>query len=164
MRGLAENLQQENVYVVGAATFLVFQRLERAMKESKLLVVGGEDGLNAHWDGLHKYLPDDFLEDVRARGLAPAMLADPPRKQIQRDNVPEWKEMGQIRDAADLILAVRRVRNNLVHGGKYMPKSAREEPAGKVEQRDRALLLETLTVLDFALDRWPELGAAFDSV
>lgn len=81
------------------------------------------------------------------------LLAHPPTKQIVKAGKWEWDE-GEIfqasRKAANVLLLVRRVRNNLFHGGKF-PVLPVIGPERNVELLNRCLVL-----LDHALRCSPD--------
>jgi len=90
---------------------------------------------------------------VRVSGKVTTLLGKPPKKQVIKDGALGWEMMSAIRTANDLFLAVRRVRNNLFHGGKY---PIRPEPD---MSRNQTLLREATRVLEIALDVSPDLHA-----
>jgi hypothetical protein len=50
--------------------------------------------------------------------LAATLLADPPKQQIIRNGNLDWKDKDPPRNTGELLQAMRRVRNYLLHGGK----------------------------------------------
>jgi hypothetical protein len=128
-----------------------FARAECRLKELGYIRRGREDA-QADWDA--------FASDVEPR-FRPAKPGDlkrvwmlltenPPRKQVVRDGALAWKATPRspgLSDAAWGLLLVRRVRNNLFHGAKFM--------LGGAEQfgRDRELVAAALTLLEHAMRR-----------
>jgi hypothetical protein len=78
-------------------------------------------------------------------------------RQIVKDGELSWKDAEAVKDIWSLFLAVRRVRNNLFHGGKL------PQPIGPIPDvsRDQKLLAQTLGVLQFALEKSPHLKELF---
>jgi hypothetical protein len=74
------------------------------------------------------------------------LLAYPPQVQFLRDGTAifEPEPLRGATDGAKVFEALRRVRNDLFHGGKHTEHSTAE--------RDRALLQHAITVLDAAAD------------
>ncbi len=92
-------------------------------------------------------------ESVLSEAVA-RLLRDPPKKQ-HRDLA--WRDVpaeGDAHGANNVLLVVRRVRNNLFHGG----KAKRQSVDGK---RDDQLVGDALLVLDRALDCHPSVRALF---
>lgn len=79
---------------------------------------------------------DDFSDAVAF------LEREPPLKQVVRDNNLTWEPapVGQNTRAKNIFVCVRRVRNNLFHGGKF-------EDTFRLNQRDRQLLESSLIIL-----------------
>jgi hypothetical protein len=133
--------------------FVVFSRFEYALKRARYL--RGKNKAEADWNRLAGELGQAFLTRVQLSGEATTFLEKPPKKQVVRDGLLDWKMMPSIESAHGLLLAVCRVRNNLFHGGKYG-----SGPAPEIS-RDEKLLTEAIRVLEMALDARPELRAMF---
>lgn len=137
--------------------FKEFSKAEFILKHAGFLL-GNESKVDADWDGFAASLSDDFYnDDVAAQGAAEYLFTNPPMKQIKtadgrlgwtRDDVADSD-----RSSKRLFVLVRRVRNNLFHGGKF--------PVGLVEDaaRDERLLEASLRVLRFGLNRCDRLPA-----
>ena len=71
----------------------------------------------------------------------------PPKKQVLTGGELDWKPvpLNNVPLLQQLLMAVRRTRNNLFHGGKFQ-QGLLEEPG-----RDRTLLLSCITVLEECL-------------
>ena len=83
------------------------------------------------------------------------ILQDPPRKQIVYDNTLAWAEVGLgTGETRQVIEAIKRLRNNLFHGGK-------ENEAAEEQARSDELLALALEVLEKALDADPKVKDAF---
>ncbi len=126
--------------------FYVFSRFEYALKRTGFAKKQGRDGVAADWDAfaieIENRGPD--LEKVLTAGRY--ILKSPPNKQILEGRELSWKPARPTQSPIqDLLIYVRRVRNNLFHGGKY--------PAGPEPDtaRDEDLLRASIAVLDAVL-------------
>lgn len=142
----------------GAVHFFKFMmRFEYALKASGFLEHSGE-GCPAvpAWDRYAAKLGRPFFEEVSANALAPTMLAYPPSKQTVSDGGElTFEAIPPPRDAIQLLIAVRRARNNLFHGGK----------SGDADhERNDLLVAEALAVLTAALMRDSSLREAFEGL
>jgi hypothetical protein len=113
-----------------ACEFLaVFSRMEYALKVSGYAI--GTSKVDAWWDkfandveaGFNAVKGEDFLNAVGY------ISAAPPRKQILKDNVLTFTDQAIDKKqgtAQQVLLMVRTVRNNLFHGGKFLPDGEQE--------------------------------------
>lgn len=117
--------------------FAAFSRFEYAMKAAGWARSGKGDAAEPDWDRVVKELKRAPEEDkARVRARAGILLTAPPRKQILRKGSLGWQEAGKSGDdLRQLIDSLKRVRNNLFHGGKYTDHG--------VYLSDRALQLMT---------------------
>lgn len=130
--------------------FAAFAAAEFELKMRGFVRRGSEDA-HADWDRFADSIRQRFRVD-RPPTLAKAwrtLTAKPPRKQAVRAGGLAWKESPRpagTSDAAWGLQLVRRVRNNLFHGAKFM--------LGGSEQfvRDRDLVSAALLVLEAALE------------
>ena len=132
--------------------FQVFARFEYALKAAGFHC--GEGEAKPNWQGYASSI-GNALENPDMHELQEAIqyiLDHPPKKQVIRNNEIGWDEIAPDHNSqTDLILLyVRRVRNNLFHGGKFCGHWV--EPV-----RDIDLLRHSLTILGACL-------AASDSV
>jgi hypothetical protein len=122
-----------------------FARCEYALKGTGF-AKGGVNSVEADWDAFanavdwhfRRVHDDAFLEAVEF------LLTDPPRKQILKNGRVEWKQSPpdpNLPKAPQVLLMVRRVRNNLFHGAKVW------SPEYGNRARDIRLLQSGLTVL-----------------
>jgi hypothetical protein len=137
---------------------------EFALAEFDLKMLGfirrGREDAQADWDAFASAIERRFrVNQTRALAKAwRALTTNPPRKQVVRDGHLGWRTTARprISDAAWGLLLVRRVRNNLFHGAKFI--------LGGSEQfaRDRELVSAAQTILQGAmrLARPRERGAA----
>lgn len=78
---------------------------------------------------------------------------NPPRKQVVRKKALAWAATERPNGASDAeygLLLVRRVRNNLFHGGKFFHVAGTDQHA-----RDRDLVSAALEILTHAMDLMP---------
>ena len=126
-----------------------FPAAEFELKERGFLRRGSDDA-QADWDSFAGTIQQRFRVD-RPPALAKAwrvLTTSPPRKQVIRNGRLAWKESPRpagVSDAAWGLLLVRRVRNNLFHGAKFILGGSDDFV------RDRDLIRAALVVLDAAL-------------
>lgn len=142
--------------------FVVFSRFECALKRSGKYAIGDTERVDPDWDGFARDLGTNFLNDVVAQEIAPVLVGKPPKKQVKLlDGTLGWKEMGAVNNTADLFLAIRRTRNNLVHGAKYQDSGAGHADFVEGSERDDALLDQSLAVMALALKLRPDIHHFF---
>ena len=107
-----------------AAEFIgVFMRAEYALKCARFCKEQG-GAASADWDDFAEHISAKFddLSDARFRESVAYLIACPPRKQTLTDGHLSWKNAPPPIDkpaSFQALLMVRRVRNNLFHGGKF---------------------------------------------
>ena len=129
--------------------FAAFATAEFELKRLGFIRRGTEDA-QADWDAFASAIERRFRVG-HPRTLARAwraLTAFPPRKQVVRDGRLGWKSTSRpsgTSDAAWGLLLVRRIRNNLFHGSKFL--------LGGSEQfsRDREFVSAAHTVLEVAM-------------
>jgi hypothetical protein len=126
--------------------FILFSRFEYALKRAGFVTANAEPA----WDDFAKKHRKDFEPDKTAalKSACAFFETHPPRKQTCVGGSLSWSR--QLKRANEpqlvwLLCMVRRVRNNLFHGGKY-PVPHDTEPS-----RDMGLLKHAITVLDACL-------------
>ncbi len=141
--------------------FIFFSRLEFALKRTQYGLGDEEREAKANWDLFGSRHNDTFLARREGSLLAAWKYFDehPPRKQILPCGRLDWSEEDR-RDITQpelkwLLTMIRRVRNNLFHGGKF-PLRAIEEPS-----RDCTLLGHSLVVLQDCLEYDPAVREVF---
>lgn len=103
--------------------FLVFSRTEYALKNGGFSK-GNERRVDPDWDGFSASIKDVFVKD-KSNELSDAfdyILKNPPKKQVLRQNNLDWDKNipnGNLTDIEKVLNLVRRIRNNLFHGGKH---------------------------------------------
>jgi hypothetical protein len=118
--------------------------MEYALKASGF-ARGNEKNVEADWDAFAKHigtvLDPSISEDLQV--AVDYLLTTPPKKQVLKKNIawldspPDNKQSL----AQQVLSMVRRVRNNLFHGGKFMPV------ANAHRDRDELLVKHSLVVL-----------------
>ncbi len=138
----------------GEELMRVVTRFEYALKEIGYGKMGAGGAVEAKWDEFaNKELTSDFLKHVRENNIAPTILSNPPSRQILNGSSLDWEATAPPSDIQSLIGAVRRVRNNLVHGGKSGDKDS---------DRNNLLVAEAIAVLMEALRAHADLCFMFE--
>src|SRR5262245_56862424 len=145
-----------------ACEFLaIFARLEYALKAGGF-AKGDAGYVEPRWDDF------DLSIDARFNGLksddlkhaVDYLLAQPPKKQVLVGNRIEWRDAppdAGLSTTKRVLLMVRRVRNNLFHGGKFLP------PEGGDNGRDERLVRHSLVVLTACIPLEPRVANAFEN-
>lgn len=141
----------------GAVKFIAtFLRFEFALKEHGFCP---EDG-NAlvEWGRVAKELGQTFYTSMQESGRAETIMRHPPKKQVSCDHRLEWKPQDPPANVHELFEAVRRVRNNLLHGGKSGdPEDDPEDP-----HRNEKLIKEAQWIIEQALHQMVEVRNHFE--
>lgn len=146
--------RSESVNADGIRLFKVMMRLEFALKDTGYAVSGRRQAAEVAWDDYaKKRLGKDFWEKVKHAKDAKVLIEMPPKKQIvNQDGTLGWEECAEVSSIQDLLGAVRRVRNNLFHGGKSGDPDA---------DRNASLYLAALFVINQALEHDDVLQTSF---
>ncbi len=129
-----------------------FARAEYALKGVKGFC-DGDEGKRAkpNWDAFASAIAEHLAGHPRVdKETRELLLNQPPKVELVRDGVAKFedKPLCERPDGQRLIEAMKRVRNNLFHGGKENP----EQYPG----RDERLVEAALTVLHVAMECAPE--------
>jgi len=100
--------------------FVAFSRCEYALERGGF--ARGSDA-KADWDALARQLGPAFFDSVKPK--IPTIIADPPKQQVLENGTLGWQSRASPENTSELLLAVRRLRNNLFHGGKVSVRSNR---------------------------------------
>jgi len=140
--------------------FREFSRFEYALKARRYLLNPNGDA-KAAWDRFAKDIHPAFEErlsnDADLGQAVDYLMNHPPKKQVARQNELGWSD---VRPEADtptgvLLLCVRRVRNNLFHGGKFS--------RGWIDpHRSSRLITASLTVLNGCLELSDPIREAYE--
>ena len=139
----------------------VFSRMEYALKVGGF-AVGNEAKVDANWDKFANTVNDVFMAItdpavVQAREF---LLQQPPRKQVLKEDKVDFKDQVIDKDqrpAQQVLLMVRTIRNNLFHGGKYLP-NGEQEPG-----RNKDLVAHALCVLLACSTLYDDVRFSFDN-
>ena len=138
--------------------FLVLSRMEFALKVSGF-ATGTENSVKPDWDGYARRIRDTFSKRETPDLLEASnyYLNTPPQKQVLRNGGLAWSSTMPTNSAEIdvLLMLVRRVRNNLFHGGKYNSQ-AHDETA-----RNESLLRYGITILEASMTLVPDVKAAY---
>lgn len=147
-----------------AIFFIVFSRFEYALKRTiKYAKKDRYGGAMADWKKFAKnhnsaFKPEQIPE---LKSAVDYIHTKPPKKQVIREGVLGWEEDVEHNDTSRLeqtLCAVRRVRNNLFHGGKFPMVGPVEDPG-----RDTILLESCMTILEECLKLDDEVRNNFES-
>lgn len=139
--------------------FKTFARFEYALKAAGFHK--GDGKADPDWQAFALSI-DSALVNPQTPELKAAIdyiTQQPPMKQVIKDGLLEWDSSipTNAKSQGDLILLyVRRVRNNLFHGGKF-------NGHWFAPQRSKELLQNSLTILQVCLNESPQVKNAFDS-
>lgn len=144
-----------------AVEFLaVFSRMEHALKSTKY-AIGDERRVDPAWDRFANDIDSDFqlIDDKQIVEASNYLLDKPPKKQVLNGSKVEFSD--QVIDfnqkpTQQLILMIRTVRNNLFHGGKYLPNGEAEEG------RNQCLVESSLVVLKACILLDPEVNNSYE--
>ena len=143
---------------LAAELFRTFARFEYALKATGFHK--GDGVAEPNWRSFAETIPQVFTDpdDAVLREATRYILEHPPKKQMILDGMLNWTVAAPNTDLEpDLVLIyVRRVRNNLFHGGKFNGRWFEPE-------RSEQLLRHSLVVLRACLDASPNVGQAFHS-
>jgi hypothetical protein len=146
--------------------FLVFAKFEYALKNSDFAKPGHRNEETApsaepDW-GRFALSIHNLFDRTQTSDLAQAceyMLINPPLRQVLVNGRLGWEGGGltpSLTDTERLLVLVRRVRNNLFHGGKF------SNEAFEGTDRHARLVKSSLLILEECLRASPNVKAAFD--
>ena len=108
----------------------MFSRIEYSLKLSGKYALEKRNGVEADWDKFAKDHDTDFdcKRTIHLQKAVKYLLDQPPHKQFLNNGVLNWKptKKQKIPLFQELILSVRRVRNNLFHGGKFQSMDVKD--------------------------------------
>ena len=106
-----------------------FSRMEYALKAAGYLQK--TDDARPDWDRFAADVNVEFeqIRDNEFMTAADFLTREPPRKQVVQKGKAVFADRpgNEPKGARSALLMVRRIRNNLVHGGKYSPAGEKEE-------------------------------------
>lgn len=126
---------------------LTFARVEYALKASGFLQSREEgEGARPDWPCFQKSLRSTFRSDARPelRAACEYLLRNPPHREVVSSDGLEWEPGPPSDDLPDpevdkVLQCVRRVRNNLFHGGKFSTDPG--SPGRDVDLIDNSLVV-----------------------
>jgi hypothetical protein len=155
--------------------FLTFSRFEYALKakgffqkstheqEKKFRKKAVSIEARPDWDNFAKSLQTAFKADktTELKKACEYIYLSPPMRQIIISGGVEWestppKDSASISNIEFILQMVRRVRNNLFHGGKHSNKPFEDA------ERTELLLKNSLVILNECLTLAPDIKQAFD--
>lgn len=122
-----------------------FARFEDALK--RIGYLKNRPIAEADWGAFARDLDESFFDEVRQAPQAATFVNRPPKA---LDNTLSWIDAHPVADVATLFSALRRARNNLYHGNKFIG-----DPSG--DDRAKQLLIESLWVLNHAVSKHEKL-------
>jgi hypothetical protein len=145
--------------------FIFFLRIEYALKRTGFIYEKYSQ-VHADWDRFADSIQKQFMRDLRSdqtlRTAHEYLLTQPPRKQVLNHgdlgwSVEEKNDPVAGRELRWTLTMVRRVRNNLFHGGKFpTPDGRMSDPS-----RDEELLMASLSILTACLEFHSNVKSAF---
>lgn len=141
---LGEHLDHELIFKF----FATFSRFEYALKRANFRKPGAKnEPADPDWDAFALKIAASFGNRRQKDGALDVaidvLVADPPKKQTHDMRWIAVEPQGDPAGAPNVLLMVRRIRNNLFHGGKAR--------AVHEVERDNILVKNALVVLDHAL-------------
>ncbi len=135
--------------------FQKFARIEYALKAAGFH--NGDGPAIPNWDKFASSVSGVLENDPAIVVAIKYMSEKPPKKQIIQNQLLKWEDPMPIASKTHEILScVRRVRNNLFHGGKFNGHWLAPE-------RSKELLSHSLSILDACLRASPVLKEAFEN-
>ena len=154
--GLNQMSHQPNLDALASVFFHAFSRAEYALKASGFN--NGDGPAEANWKSFASSV-EVLIANAALPELKEAIdffLNSPPKKQVIINGVIQWDvSEPQTNSKADkLLIYVRRVRNNLFHGGKFNGRWFEPE-------RSELLLRHGLTILRACVESTPSVKEAY---
>lgn len=127
--------------------FLVFSRIEFSLKLAGF-VTGGENSVSPDWGGFIRKVSETFIlgDDEEVATAIYYYIGHPPQKQVLKNGSLDWMPVPRqgSSDIEDVLMSVRRVRNNLFHGGKYNAEDHQEVARNEELLRQGILILKSV--------------------
>lgn len=135
--------------------FKVMMRLEFALKETGCCRATSNHYAEVDWDRFaNERLGASFFDAIKLAGNVNDLLQAPPKRQTVNDQgYLSWEQVGPVSNIQELIGSLRRVRNNLFHGGKSGDPD---------KDRNDALIGNALSVVDAILRHDHNLRMMFE--
>ena len=141
--------------------FYAFSCFEFALKTTSFLK--NENTANPDWDSFATLVDsNNKLAEIESADFKKGVkyfFDNPPKKQVVTNGVLDWEEYEKPKDFfnfKELLMLVRRVRNNLFHGGKF--SSGLEQGS----ERNRDLISYGLIILNKCVDLNEDIKLKFN--
>ena len=137
--------------------FYLFSRFEFALK---LYGYHNGDGeAKPNWDKFASTVKDNFDQnEPRIFEAYQYYFKHPPKKQKISDGNLVWENSEQDENLHGLLCYIRRVRNNLFHGGKFPNKHLEHQ------RRNTELISYAIDLLNYCSELLPEIKKVIESV
>ena len=140
--------------------FVTFARFEFALKSSGF-VTGDDREAKPEWDGFGQSLDlEKARQDPEFAAAHDYLWLNPPARQVLGAGGLAWDAsvpFGKLERMDELLKLVRRVRNNLFHGGKF------NDEVHSGPGRDKLLLQHSIVILHRCLDLSPLVARNYDA-
>ena len=136
--------------------FITFARIEFSLKNSKELLIGNNKGGQPNWDAFINRLNN--FNPSRTGNLKSSVdyiLAHPPQKQVVINNQIEFRD-ARVTHSSDLVklnIYLRRIRNNLFHGGKFNGKYIPDVSRNSILLTSALIIMNEWIDLDFEIKK-----------
>ena len=133
--------------------FAAFSRFEYSLMQCQFLMPGRRLA-KPDWNRLATELGRDFFAEVERCGRVPTLINQQARELLVSQGVAAFgPNLPVVTNALQLLKSAQRVRHNLFHGNKLLASN---------RQRDQQLMGEGLWLLDFIMQKQPQIRAVFD--
>jgi hypothetical protein len=130
--------------VIAFHFFKLFAQYEYALKAMKYAKSGRNNQAEPDWDRFSNEVATPFLKEAEGE-VADAigfLFRSPPKRQVLKDDALSWAEVNTTERSAQMLFShIRRVRNNLYHGGKFNGEWFQPD-------RSRELMTKSLVILN----------------
>ena len=147
-------------YELACEFLAVFSRFEYALKSTEY-AHGNKGKVEPWWDKYSNDIDDAFNEITEPEFIEATayLLGTPPRKQILSEGRVIFNDQtidNNQAKANQVFKMIRTVRNNLFHGGKYLPN-------GEIEEgRNESLVRYSLLILKSCVHLHPQVGQSYE--
>lgn len=136
--------------------FKLFARYEYALKAMRYVRTGGGGQVEPEWDRFSNEIGRLILDEADGELLDAInyLFEHPPKKQILQDKDLTWQSVNTTEHSPQILFShIRRVRNNLYHGGKFNGHWFEQE-------RSEELISKSLLALQALQEQHDELAEA----
>lgn len=147
---------EPELYEVASDFFRTFARMEYALKATGFFE-GDEQQVKADWKQFAREVQVALAAaNEKVREAVNFILSEPPKKQVIVNGCLQWDSTppSAENEADRVLLYVRRVRNNLFHGGKFNGHWFQPERSGE-------LMKASLIILNFCRESCSDVSQAF---